>query len=283
MKIHLVDYATEAFYGSREMLHMSLKKYDVNIFSYGPDNLDKQFKDRNKDVLKQHKGAGYWIWKPYIIKDALNKIGKDDVLIYCDVDQGFIKDPKILADECIKLQIGLYVSPRPTRIWTKRDCFIIMDCDSIEYHNSFLGLGGISCWMKNELCEKILDDWLFYAQDSRISMRHTENVLGKPNLDGFIRHSTDQSIITLLSVKYKISRLMPPNVKITSNHSGFYKKLNIFRKEGKVITRYGVFNMREFEEEIVTKPNLYFDGRQIYLKNPTGQAELWNNPFYRTQ
>jgi hypothetical protein len=283
MKIHLVDYATPAFYGSREMLHISARNHGINnIFSYGPKDLSKEFKRKNKSILKHPKGAGYWIWKPYIILDALKKIGKDDVLIYSDADQGFVQNAGILAKECVKLGIGLYISPRPAKVWTKRDCFIIMGCDIPEYHEDFLGLGGFSCWMRNELCEKILKEWLHYAQDPRISIRDTPNVLGKPNLRGFRRHSTDQSIITMLALKHKVKRLMPPNIKTTTNFLLFYKSRGIFRKEGKVVTRFGVFNMSQFKK-IVARPKLYFDGRQIYLEKANAKSKLWDNPFYKVR
>lgn len=279
MKIHLVDYATPNFYGSREMLHISARHYGVdNIFSYGPNNLSKAFREKNRDILRHSKGAGYWIWKPYIILDALEKIGKDDVLMYSDADQGFVQDAGILARECAELGIGLYISPRVAKVWTKRDCFIIMGCDTPEYHDNFLGLGGFSCWMSNDLCKEILNEWLHYAQDPRINIRDTPNVLGKPNLKGFKRHSTDQSIITMLAIKHGVKRLMPPNIKTTTNFLQFYKNRGIFRKEGKVVTRFGVFGMNGFET-VAKKRKIYFDGRQIYFKK-TGKAKLWKNPFY---
>ena len=284
MKIHLVNYATESFYGSREMLHISAKKYDVdNIFSYRPNNLSKRFKEKNKEILENKKGAGYWIWKPYIILDALNKIKDGDVLIYSDADQGFVKSAQIMAKECVKLGISLYMSPRPAKIWTKRDCFIIMGHDDKKYHENYLTVAGASCWMKNELCENILKDWLYYAQDPRISIRHAPNILGKPNLEGFIRHSTDQSILTILAIEYGIKRLMPPNVIPVSNFSSFYKSRGMFREEGKIITRFGVFNMKQFKE-ITQKPKLYFDGRQIYLNEKFSSkpnVKLWENTFYK--
>ena len=37
-------------------------------YSYGPNDLDKGFIEKNKEILKQKRGNGYWLWKPYINK-----------------------------------------------------------------------------------------------------------------------------------------------------------------------------------------------------------------------
>ncbi len=41
---------------------------------YSPDDLGDNFKRKNKELLSCKKGAGYWIWKPYIMLDMLSKM-----------------------------------------------------------------------------------------------------------------------------------------------------------------------------------------------------------------
>jgi hypothetical protein len=51
---------------------------------FGADDLDDEFKLNFKDILREQRGGGYWIWKPYIIKKHLDKINDNDILIYMD-------------------------------------------------------------------------------------------------------------------------------------------------------------------------------------------------------
>ena len=40
---------------------------------YGPEILDKDFKEKFKHILSHSRGAGYWIWKLYIIQKKVKR------------------------------------------------------------------------------------------------------------------------------------------------------------------------------------------------------------------
>ncbi|MEO1909013.1 MAG: hypothetical protein ABGX10_01060, partial [Paracoccus sp. (in: a-proteobacteria)] len=42
------------------------------------------FWDENRFILEQERGAGYWLWKPWIILQKLREVGPDDIVIYND-------------------------------------------------------------------------------------------------------------------------------------------------------------------------------------------------------
>jgi len=45
----------------------------------------KEFWNRHSHFIENNpRGYGYWIWKPYLIQNELNKINENDILIYCD-------------------------------------------------------------------------------------------------------------------------------------------------------------------------------------------------------
>ena len=51
---------------------------------YTRKDLPKEFLEKHKAYLSYKKGAGYWVWKPYIVLQALKNIPEGDVLIYAD-------------------------------------------------------------------------------------------------------------------------------------------------------------------------------------------------------
>ena len=48
------------------------------------------FVDRNKNILQRKRGAGYWLWKPYIIFQELYLAREGDIIVYSDASVNFI-------------------------------------------------------------------------------------------------------------------------------------------------------------------------------------------------
>ena len=54
-------------------------------YIYGPDDMDPEFKEKNKNILSRFRGNGFWLWKPYFIyKTFKEKLKEGDYLIYTD-------------------------------------------------------------------------------------------------------------------------------------------------------------------------------------------------------
>src|SRR5687767_14722007 len=48
------------------------------------------------------RGFGWFSWKPYIIRHALDRVNKGDIVMFLDGDTYPIHDFSVLFDECIK-------------------------------------------------------------------------------------------------------------------------------------------------------------------------------------
>lgn len=59
-------------------------------YIYMLQDLDTDFRKRNEEILKQKRGAGYWIWKSQIILQEMEKCNRDDIVIYTDAGVEFI-------------------------------------------------------------------------------------------------------------------------------------------------------------------------------------------------
>ncbi|MDN3017798.1 hypothetical protein PH210_16485 [Paenibacillus sp. BSR1-1] len=83
---YLVNYANRNFYGSQARLNASALKFGIDqVFSYQEkDIIGTEFFKKNDEILNQPRGAGYWLWKPYIILDVLSKIKENDIVVYSD-------------------------------------------------------------------------------------------------------------------------------------------------------------------------------------------------------
>jgi len=156
-------------------------KADEAIAWTREDLLSTDFYQRNKKILDQPRGAGFWSWKPYIILQTLNKIGKDDWLIYSDCGKPFRRgDPERAGNNLLGNVMnstfdsmihyadlnngftpGVWIPHYgAAKVWSKRDCFVGMGCDSEEYHNSGQVQAGYSCWSNSKASRDFLTQWL---------------------------------------------------------------------------------------------------------------------------
>lgn len=161
----------------------------------------------NKEILDMSVGSGYWLWKPYIILDAMKEIEDNDVVFYIDAGDEIInidiinklKNHMIDLDYIVTDFSGKRYSQKIT---TKRDCFILMNCDEEKYHNALQIEAGTLAFKKTKFVEDFLNEWLFYCKNKNI-LTDIPNIHGE-NLEGFMYHRHDQSIISNLIIKYNM-------------------------------------------------------------------------------
>ncbi|WP_146182865.1 hypothetical protein [Limnohabitans sp. Jir72] len=203
-----MSYASEEFISARHALCKSAINVGFDeVRQRGPADLDSDFCEKNEGILKEKRGAGYWLWKPEIILQELKTLKIGDVLVYCDAGRSNYYQLNVFPSRLIKEAIakGFLLGPTigqhgPTTRWTKRDAFILMDMDNIFTHEKPLVQAGWSIWTPVPESFEFLKEWLFFCSDARI-LTDMENTLGLPNYCDFIDHRHDQSVLTLLAYK----------------------------------------------------------------------------------
>jgi hypothetical protein len=212
MKKHLVNYSDKSHHNSQKENSNSALKFGGfdNVFSFNLQDLGDEFITENKSIMSQARGAGYWMWKPFVIKKALEMMGDNDILMYSDSGISFIKNIDELIDIMDmteeKLLLFELEDIHPNKRWTKRDCFILMGLDKEEYLNQNQLLASYILMRKNDFVLNFVDEWLTYAKDYRI-ITDSPNECGLPNYPEFMDHRHDQSILSLLGRKYNIKNI----------------------------------------------------------------------------
>jgi len=204
-----------------------------------------EFWRKNAFILGRPRGAGYWIWKPYIILETFNKLQDGDIVLYSDAGLSVIGNLTPLYEVATKDSNGgkiLFKLPAvdvPRHIaktWTKRDTFVLMECDSEEYWNANMGNGAVSLWRKSDENIEFLNEWLRYMRDSRI-VTDDPNMCGRPNFMEFRDHRHDQSVLSLLAIKYGFEMFRDPtqwgnSEKELFTNSPYDQLFNHHRKSG---------------------------------------------------
>jgi len=227
-----IDQADPSLENRQKRLHSTAEKFgniDESIAWQRPQILDTPFYSQNKSILDEPRGAGFWSWKPYIILQTLKNVNKGDWVIYCDVGKQFRRGDMSRAgninigntittpvDSIIEyadgqngFTPGVWVPHYGlAHVWTKRDCFVGMGCDTAKYHQSPHVQAGYSAWSNSKSSIQFLTEWLSWCTNEAI-ISDNSNIYGKPNLPGFRDHRHDQSILSNLTTKKGVSLFGP--------------------------------------------------------------------------
>ena len=187
------------------------------FYGYGPEDIDPEFREKNKDILSRKRGNGYWLWKPYFILKTLKEhLNYGDFLFYSDACIILKDDIRILIKFLNEKNSDMWLlrSVHEEREYAKRDAFILMGADNAFYTNTRSYQASIQIYRKTEIIERFLEDLLYYSQDKRI-ITDDPNTLGLSNYPEFIDNRHDQTILSILTKKYGFANSGKPNMNIT--------------------------------------------------------------------
>ena len=115
-------------------------------YIYRPKDLDKVFREKNKNILSRKRGNGYWLWKPYIInKTIVEKLNIGDYLIYTDAAMIFMNSSHQYIDFLKKNNASMWMNKLIFKesMYSKRDAFILMGVDTQFYRDTNQYMAGI--------------------------------------------------------------------------------------------------------------------------------------------
>ena len=193
--------------------------------------IDKKYKEHNPNIYNVKRGLGGWVWKPYVIFRFLTEFAKKgDIITFLDVDYQLYKPLEEII--CFQMQrdqhITLFHQNHIERQWTKGDTFILMNLDKMEIErmaNTFQSWGSMIMVYKSIHSLRFMAEWLTYVQDERITSNVDSGLHLKQNYPDFKSHSNGQSIVSLLSKRWKIPLLPDPRLPwpVDQNISNFYE------------------------------------------------------------
>lgn len=211
-----------------------LNRYTAKVFggadktrTYGPDCLDNEFLLRNNELLSQKRGAGYWVWKPYIILKTLQECQEGDYVMYLDAGAYYVRSIQYLVNNMEKIDAEVFLSSilLPNRDWCKRDAFIKCGCDIPECINSHQIEATYVLVKKGEKALRFLERWQKYASDPQVNS-DLPNQLGKDNYPGFRENRHDQTALSLAA--YREGIVGHRGFSDSSEYRVFEKRLNDF-------------------------------------------------------
>ena len=231
MKKYLLTYAAGQPYESLQRKFAKRVKfagYFDDILMWGPKDLSSAFKQKHRRLLAEKIGAGLWVWKPYIILQALKKVPKDSIVFYCDVDFAVVGSLASYFDKAYASDIVLF---HEHTALSALDCtasgtFSYMNCASDHYYARRMVLGGHNFWKSNVKAISFVREWVYWCCNenvllpSQIDVNNIGAVISKAQDLETTQygsrparmHCFDQSVLTIMAEKHGIkSDLVPRN------------------------------------------------------------------------
>lgn len=266
MKIYLVNFAVPELHQAQKTLNRSALCFGVDkCVSYNKHTVKRtEFYKKHKNIFDQERGAGYWLWRPFIIFEALQAAEEGDIVIYSDSDSEITAPVDPLVNLC-REKGGILLfhahDPRDKHLnimWTKRDCFILMNADEPRFHEAEQIASSPQLYQKNRLSMAFVREWLDYCSDERI-LTDMPNRCNLDDYEAFKGHCHDQSVLSLLFVRYGLEAFRDPSQR------GNYLKMPSFRVPGELAqgSSYSPFPYENspygaiFEKRIKQKRHLF--------------------------
>jgi glycosyltransferase involved in cell wall biosynthesis len=213
MKVHFICYADDVYAKTQQNLLLKARtEFDV-VQGYDDTWLKTtDFAKKNKHILEHSRGAGFCSWKPYVIKTHMDTMEDDDILVYMDVSDIFYPGScEFIKRNMVNGDMAYHISTNVNALMTKRDAFILMNCDQHKYWSAFQLEAGAIVYRKNKNIASLLNEYMYYSQDINIigCDKQVPNIT-KDNFPYYYEHRHDQSVLTNLTIKYGIKPAFDP-------------------------------------------------------------------------
>tara|TARA_B100000497_G_C7616702_1_gene370418 strand:- start:100 stop:1146 length:1047 start_codon:yes stop_codon:yes gene_type:complete len=216
--IHFITYGNDKFEKAKTRIVKEAHAFGefTSVKAFGPEHLPKDFTNNYEQILNMPRGGGYWIWRPIIIQQALDKINYGEYLVY--LDAGCIINPKgkrrfneylqLLDDNknkygILSFQMSGNNGPgglEKEKFWTTKQIFDYFEVNpESSIGNSGQYLGGVLVMKKNEHLLTYMKEYTKTILSNPLLC--TDHFNTQPQHQEFRENRHEQSITSILRKK----------------------------------------------------------------------------------
>ena len=216
MRKNIFSFGTWQYYEALEHLGTSVLSTNdlITVDKFTEVSIPTWFYKKHADHFKCKRGFGYWIWKSFFINREL-----DDVFIYADSGNLVTGDLTPIFEICKNDPKGIVLfdnsdgspdnSVWKNNMWTKGDCFDLMGLTDSKYVYGNQVNASYIAFRKTDFSVKFFDAYAKCCENINI-ISDLPNICSG-NHPEFRDHRHDQSILSLLAIKYNINIQRDPS------------------------------------------------------------------------
>jgi hypothetical protein len=202
----LISFATPDLSQAVVLLSKSARRFGIPCEIFSPKSASiRELAALHPKIMQATRGAGYWLWKPWILLETLSKSPDGTIVLYTDAAVTIVGDPGPLLAlaECHPIVLFEQHHEALQRATTKRDCFVVLDADNPLHWDTPQLVGGVQLYRACDAAREFVAEVFRAACDERV-LTDQENVMGKPNLPEFRYHRHDQSVLTIVARRHRL-------------------------------------------------------------------------------
>lgn len=204
-----VTFADTKYKKTLDRIHSEARgtKLFDEVYALNEEDLSADFmKKHSKFISENQRGYGYWIWKPQVILQALQRVPDGSIVIYADAGCTFDNSKsselsKYISDIDDKGILAFQFQGGEETGWTKKDTIKQIFPDMLDSPQI---IATAIIFKKCKFSVEFVKEWLSYCEDYHL-LDDTESEGGE--ISSFNAHRHDQSIFSLMCKKYKIKTL----------------------------------------------------------------------------
>ena len=103
--IYYFTYGDDKYRNSKYRLHqeaVNSKLFD-NITIFGREDISAEFHMKTQPYISMSRGGGFWLWKPFFLKQMMDKAQEGDYIVYTDAGCAINHDGSVRFNEYLKM------------------------------------------------------------------------------------------------------------------------------------------------------------------------------------
>lgn len=206
---YLLNFADEK-YRRAQQVNTWTSKYIAGfdrVIEFSPDSIDADFRSEHNRIFKYKRGAGLWIWKPYLISKMLEQVEEGDIVFYLDSGAFWVKCAKPIFRIIEKENYYISVVPLKEKQFTKRNVFTELNCMGDCYLNTNQVQSTMLGFKKTTGTVLFVKEWLKLCENIELL---APDLIPDGVDESFYAHREDQSLLSLLCKKREIPVHLDP-------------------------------------------------------------------------
>lgn len=204
-RIHFMTYGDCKFAQAKHRLVAEAQRQRIfdAVFGFGPEDVGPEFRAQEgpAKILRQQRGGGYWLWKPYLVHRVLTEMDEGDLLVYADAGCELRGSLMPLVEQAATYGLlTMRMKDHTMDKWTKGAVFRALGMDPAVWGRERQIHATAIIFQKRPSTMHLVRQWLHYASIPELI---TDEPSDAPDPPAFIAHRHDQAIWSLLCYKYR--------------------------------------------------------------------------------
>lgn len=186
--------------GEANRLIESAKAYDIECIKYDENYLyGLPYYPEHKELMD--KVSFGFTYKAIEMYETLKAVEYGDIVLLTDSNHKVMKDPNVIYEiaDLNGCYIHNHIWEKPiNKAFTRRDTFVNMGCDEEKYWDAEMMQINLLAFKKTDQNMLFIKDWFDYCLDPKVIIGENKH----PNFPEYRAHRHDQSIYSILTIKY---------------------------------------------------------------------------------